>query len=422
MLAMIAALTSCGGKDQATAAPPVAVELEKVKTGDITRPFVLFGRTEAQAAAVLSFQVAGVVDKVPVQEGDFVTKTAVLASLDKESLQLNVALSRSRLQQAAVTYRKFRKGFRRETIQQYFAQYKQAQAVFEKAKRDWERGQKLFKSGTISQAAMQGYKTSHASARAAMERAHQAYLMHLRGYQKEDVQAAGVQTSQAKTQLKLARKQLKDTELRAPFSGVVARKLIEVGELVSAQRQAFELMDLTKLKVQVGVPERIIEAVYVGQTAYIAVVQEERPELRQMIIGKIDTKGVALDKATLTYPISITIKNPVVGGDKRRPAYRMLPGKVVRIVLFSKERKQGVTLPLSAVLHDGNKTFVFVNDSRRAKKVRVQPGKTYGNRIVVSGLTDGTEVVVKGQHQLSSGHRLYIVRSTVATPTLGPKR
>ena len=62
------------------------------------------------------------------------------------------------------------------------------------------------------------------------------------------------------------------------------------------------------------------------------------------------------------------------------------------------------------------------NNRRRARKIKVQPGRTYGNRIVVTGLPDGTEVVVKGQHQLSSGQSLYIVRSVVASPRLGPRR
>ena len=60
--------------------------------------------------------------------------------------------------------------------------------------------------------------------------------------------------------------------------------------------------------------------------------------------------------------------------------YKLLPGKVVRAVLFSRNRKRGMTLPLSAVLHDGKQTFVYVNEKKRAKKVLVKPGLTFRNR------------------------------------------
>jgi RND family efflux transporter MFP subunit len=242
--------------------------------------------------------------------------------------------------------------------------------------------------------------------------AKQAYQMYLKGYQKEDVQAAGVQASQASTQLKLAKKQLKDTELRAPFAGVIAKRHIEVGELVSAQRQAFQLMDLKKLDIKIGVPERIVESVQVGQLAYVALGDGTPRDAKQMIVGRITRKGVAVDKSTMTYPVSIRVSNPVVGGTKDRPVYKMLPGKVVRVILFSANRKQGMAVPLSAVLHDGKQTFVYVNQGGKATKQAVTAGKTYRNRIVITGLPEGSKVVVKGQHRLSPGRSLFVVRAT----------
>lgn len=141
-----------------------------------------------------------------------------------------------------------------------------------------------------------------------------------------------------------------------------------------------------------------------------------------MIVGKIAVKGVALDKQTMTYPVTILISNPVVGGTKARPEYKMLPGKVVRVVIFNRDRKRGMTLPLSAVLHDGKQTFVYVNDKKKAKKMKVTPGLTFRNRIVIKGLAEGTEVVVKGQHQLSPGRGLFVVRVGEPSGLSGPIR
>lgn len=57
--------------------------------------------------------------------------------------------------------------------------------------------------------------------------------------------------------------------------------------------------------------------------AYVALSHDENPGRRQMIIGKITRKGVALDRTTMTYPMSIRISNPVIGGTKSRPVYKM---------------------------------------------------------------------------------------------------
>jgi multidrug efflux pump subunit AcrA (membrane-fusion protein) len=398
-------ILGCQKRRQSSVASGVAVRVMTAKKEVLQRPIIVFGQTEAYQRSNLAFQVAGVVAKVRVEEGDPIKVGASLASLDKESIKLNLRLSRARYYEAAASYRKLKGGYRKELVKQYYSAYKRAKATYQKAQVDYRSAVALKKSGAISKEQLTRARSTFATARASMNQAYQAYQMYLHGYQKEDIQVAGVKTSQARTQLALAKKQLRDTELRAPFSGVVAQKNVGVGELVSAQRTAFVLMDLSKIRIRVGVPERVIQHLSLGQTALVML--EGRKLLAR---GKLARKGVVLDKTTLSYPVEIEVDNPVVRYEEKKPIRKVLPGKVV-VVAFPRQRpKKGIAVPLGAVLHDGAQKYLFLNQKGFAKKVVISTGDTHGNRIVITkGLRGGEQVIVAGQHRLDRGRRLFVV-------------
>lgn len=404
MLCFVASLWGCRGSSSSSHRS-VAVELLNVKSKKLQTVIAVFGQTEAVAQATLAFQVSGKIMKVKADEGDPVKAGQVLALLDKESVKLNVRLSQARYYEAAASYRKLKKGYRKEVVQQNYNAYLKARANFRKAKNSYISAKKLRKSGAISKDQFESYLTNYRSARAAKNQAWQNYQMYKRGYQKEDIQSAGSKISQARTQLDQAKKQLKDSELRAPFSGIIATKKVEVGELVNAGSPSYVLMDLSRIRIRVGVPERVIEQLHYGQKALISL----KPG-KTMGVGRLERKGVVLDKATLTYPVDVIVKNPIVRRENGKPIYKFLPGKVVLILFPRKDAKTGISVPLTAVLNDGTHKYVYLNNKGKAKRVKVKTGETYRNEIVVqTGLKNGDQVVVSGQHQLEKGTRLFII-------------
>ncbi len=397
--------SGCTRRTSIGQAPRVAVRVLKVQTKLLQKPVVVFGQTEAYQSSQLAFQVSGVVAKINVEEGDPVKDGFVLASLDKESVKINLKLSRARYYEAAVSYRKMKKGYRKEVVRQNYAAYRRAKAMYEKARIDYQSSLRLKKSDAISNEQFTRAKSNYETAKASMSQAKQAYQMYLRGYQKEDIQVAGVKTSQARAQLALAKKQLKDAELRAPFQGVIAQKNVSVGELVSSQRSAFVLMDLRKVRIRVGVPERVIEHISLGQKAFIMF----KPR-KIAAVGKLARKGVVIDKSTLTYPVEIEVDNPIVRKEDGKPVRKFLPGKVVIVAFPRQDSKKGISVPLDAVLHDGAKKYVYVNENNKAKQVLVETGNTFRNQIVIKkGLKDGAEVIIAGQHRLDAGRSLLVL-------------
>lgn len=399
----------CRQRGGTVAPPPVAVRLLKIRTMPLRAPIIVFGQTEAYQQSNLAFQVTGVVERVNVEEGDPVEQGKVLASLDKESVRLNLRLSKARYYEAAASYRKAKKGYRKEIVQQYSAAYKRSKAAYQQAYSHYLSNEKLRKTGAVSEEQFTTAKANYDSARASMNQAYQAYQMYLRGYEKEDIQMAGVKTSQAHTQVALAQKQLRDTELQAPFSGVIAQKSIGVGELASPQKPSFTLMDLSMIRIRVGVPERVIQHTRLGQEAIVFF----EPGVIAAV-GTLARKGVVIDRATLTYPVEIEVKNPVVGEEGGKPVRRLLPGKVALVAFPRQGAPQGIALPLDAVLVDGANKMVFVQEKNKAKRVLVKTGETHNNQIVITeGLRDGMEVVVVGQHQLEPGRGLYVIDTKV---------
>lgn len=392
-------------RPQATSDRSVAVRVIEVKKKLLQRPIIVFGQTEPWHQSALGFQVSGVVSKIDVEDGDAVKSGQALAELDKESIKLNVKLSQARYWEAAASYRKVKKGYRKEVIQQYYSSYMRAKATHQKAKIDLQAGKRLKKQKAISDEQYERYVSNFRTSKAAMEQAWQAYRMYLKGYQKEDIQVAGVKTTQARTQLALAKKQLKDSVLRAPFAGTVAQRRINVGELIATGSPAIVLMDLSRIKIQVGVPERVISSLRVGQKAYVSFQRGKPPA-----IGRLERKGVVIDKSTLTYPVDIIVPNPVIGHEGKKPIRKLLPGKIVFVAFPRQGAKKGISVPLDAVLHDGQKTFVFVERKGVAKRLAVTTGQTFRNQLVVSsGLKPGDKVVVAGQHQLDDGRKLFVI-------------
>ena len=406
----LGAVSGCSKKSQASVSKSIPVEVEVVATRPLTRPLIFFGKAAAVADSRVAFQETGVVDSVAVKEGQLVKRGARLAALDRESLKLNLDLSRAQLSQAAVAYKKVRRGFRKEVVKQYHAGFKAAKASLEKAKNDYESAKKLWASKTISENRYVAAKAAYDAAKASLERSKEAYEQRLRGYDKADIKSAGVRTSQASTQVKLAKKRLDDSVLRAPFTGVVAKKGIDVGEIVGPRNLAFQLVDLSKVEIQIGVPEKVIGSVSVGQKVEVFV-----PAQRLKSEGKVVRKGVTLEKSTLTYPVTVLVENPVLRKDGEHPVYKFLPGNIAAVVFICPKRKRGISVPMISVLDRGRGKHVYVVRDGRAKKRPVKVGRIYRNRVVVEGLKDGELVVVTGQHQLTEGRAAFITEKKTFT-------
>ena len=284
------------------------------------------GEIEGRSTVNVGFQVAGVVAKVPYEEGDVVVAGAVIAELQSQAYQFG---------------------------------YQAASAQADLARDALKRSKQLESERSIPPA---------------------------------DFVKVEVAVRQAEAQEGLARKQLADTRLLSPLSGVVARRGIQPGEAVGPGMPVFTIIDVDQVRVRVGVPEAEIGRLRTGQGATVSI-----PSLGgQTFQGRVRVVGIAADPVSRTYVVRIAVPNP----------NRILkPGMIAEVRIQDGGRINALTLPGESIVRDpAGSPFVFVFREGRVQARGVTIGSVIGREVeITSGLTGDEQIVVGGQHKLKSG-------------------
>lgn len=190
----------------------------------------------------------------------------------------------------------------------------------------------------------------------------------------------------------------RNTFLRAPFSGVIAAKNYENGELY-AGNPILLLVDMANLKAHINIPESYYPSIKEGMNVAITSDVFTDKEFK----GIIEIVSPVIDATTHTFQVQIKISN--AGGVLR-------PGMFARVgVDFDKIKAKVVPYQSVLKLQSSNERYVFLNDNGTAKRVKVQIGKRYDDKVEIMSdeLKEGDQLVVVGQARLVNGVQLTIV-------------
>ena len=203
--------------------------------------------------------------------------------------------------------------------------------------------------------------------------------------------------AQARSQLAVAKKNLADCRLVAPVSGIIGRQQVKAGETAVPSQAVVTILDVSRVKVKVSVPEAEMNAI-TPHTPSMIIVEAAGKKVSG---GRIE-KGVVADAMTHTYDIRINVPN----GDRK-----LLPGMVAQVKLQptpTPSQREGslTTLPITSVQRrpDGSLFVWTVDNQKKAHRTAVTVGASQGNRIsIMSGVTAGQRVVTEGYQKLSEG-------------------
>ncbi|MCS3732262.1 efflux RND transporter periplasmic adaptor subunit [Mucilaginibacter dorajii] len=226
-------------------------------------------------------------------------------------------------------------------------------------------------------------------------------LLHGRGSLSEsDFSKMNASLQKAQVQQKLEMKNLNDTRLYTPISGVLLSKQAEAGEIIGAGTQLFVVSDIRKVTVLAFVPEGELGGLHIGQEASISITA-----LGKTFAGKITEVGAVADAASRAFTVKIGVDN--VG-------LHIRPGMIAEARISASGQKEGILLSAESIINDsGNQSYVYVTDKagRKAFKRKVSLGKMSANKIeILSGLSIGESVVVSGQSKLSDGSSITIMK------------
>jgi multidrug efflux pump subunit AcrA (membrane-fusion protein) len=356
------------------------------------------GRVEASKSADLSFQVSGQVTALTAKEGQRIAKGKVIARLRPDEFQARRKAAQGQVEQAQAALDALRLGERPEEQLRREAQLRAAEAKLANAKIDSERYARLLPSGSVSRAEYELAETAYHVAQQEQKAALQL-VEKGGGARKEDIEAQEGQVRTLQGRLDEANVQLSYTILRAPYSGVVGRRLVEEGQLVTPNKPAVQFQNTGQIDIVADVPEA---AMAVGfSPANIAQISAEFSNAPgQHFPVRVKEVAQVADPVTQTFPVRFTMEAP------HRPT--VLPGMTATVeITYRNPGASGrrILVPVSAVVNQTGQQTVWILEPDNTVRCRtVKMGNLKDGEVeVLSGLQPGDRVAVAGATFLREG-------------------
>jgi membrane fusion protein (multidrug efflux system) len=243
-------------------------------------------------------------------------------------------------------------------------QVEQAKANLDKLESDYERAQELFAGDLVSAQEFQRAKYEYESQKAAYS---------------------------------LCELDLEYTSICSPISGVVAERLVKVGNMVTPNSPVFKVTDPDPLLAVLHVPERQVGMLREGQRAIISV----------DALGESEFAGTVKRISPVIDPSTGTIKATI---EVRDTSGSLKPGMFARVNIVSDVHQNAVLAPRDAVIEEDNKSVVFVVTDSTAYRRIVETGYVNSVHIeVVDGLALGDTVVTTGKTSVKDSSKVEMV-------------
>ena len=388
LVTVTVAAAACGKSQtadaQAREGTAKRVETAVVLKNSVRRSVDVVGTLAAVDQVTISSEAEGTVRAILADLGDRVKAGQVLIQLDNEKQQYTyeqqqAALARALAQYGAPDPQHLPEIEKTPDVQK-------AKADLVQANQGFARAEELFSRTLISQQTHDDAKTAVQSKQASYDSALQS-ARNLR---------ASIQASEAT--MKLAGRQLRDTEIRAAFDGYVEKRLVNLGELVKTQMPVMAIVRLDPLKVTAELPERMAPWISDGRPVELHVdAYRDRT-----FTGKVTRISPVVNPATRAFPFEAVVPNTDAA---------LKPGTFARVHVESGKVDDVLTLPFAALQYRYGVNRVFVVKGDRLALRELQVGERLGDRIeIAGGVKEGEQVAVTDVDTLADGTIVAVTR------------
>ncbi|MEO0352020.1 MAG: efflux RND transporter periplasmic adaptor subunit [Cyanobacteria bacterium P01_A01_bin.15] len=406
------------------------------------------GTVNPERSINLSPKSSGVVQTLLVEEGERVEQGQTIAIMDDSNLQgdllqrqgqlaqenanlqrlivgerpENIASAEAALTEAEANLQELKAGNRSEDIAQASARLQQAQATLQQQAATWSRYESLYKEGAISQEELEQKRTDRDVAQAQVKEAEEALALQTAGTRSEqiaqaearveqqrqtvavlkagnrteDIAQARAQVQSAQGTLQAVETQLQDTEVAAPFDGVVSDIYAEIGSFVSpsmsgsgsidSSSSSILMFSSSRNQVWVNLPESRIADVQLGQSVTFKADAFPGEVFRGQVEHIADQAAVSQNVTSFEVKISIDES----GAD------RLKIGMNVEAQFEIGRLEEAMLVPNAAVVRgsEGEGVYVVGEDSNPTFQP-IQTGVTVGSQTeVTTGLTGDEQVLI----------------------------
>jgi len=309
----------------------------KVKPTDFTDSLPVMGTVKGEIEIELKFEINGVIKSINFREGEMVKKGDLIACLDPKDAQLKLEYTKSKLASA--------------------------QASYQSSLKKLEIHKKLYGAGAIIKSKLEEIEL--------------------------ECESAKFQLETIKAEEELARSELEKTSFYAPLNSVMGPREAEEGEFVTPQDKVASLLKIENVFVEVGIVERDINRIKLGQKAKVYV--DAYPDL--IFEGVIDSIFPVVEGKSRTLTAKIKINNP---------RSLLLPGMFSRAEISIVELKNAFIIPsVSLVSPEKETTLVAVIPSQSLKidKEETKTGKVNLRRVSVGYITSDYAQITEGLNE-----------------------
>jgi len=222
-----------------------------------------------------------------------------------------------------------------------------------------------------------------------------AYSMAVNG-----MEVIRAQILSARENLAMAEQKLSDTVIIAPFSGLIVKRFINQGEFVSTMPPSplFLMMNIDKVKTEIGLPEVHIARIHIGNPVDITV--DTYPD--SIFKGTLSTINPMVDPVSRAFTVKVAIPNK---------DHRLKPGMFARVTIYPTVHKGAIIVPFKSVMKREGMTVVFVIEGTSVRVRTVTAGITNEQEIeVIDGLKEGEEVVIEGHYGMADNTTVRVER------------
>lgn len=370
------------------------------------------GQIEAVEVTPVHAKLAGYVRSVSVDIGDRVKKGQVMAELRVPEVEADSKRKRAMVEQARAeqTQAEATVAVSRAGVASAGAKVAEVQAGVRRSEADVARWRSEFarieqlvreraQTGSLLDETRNKLKSAEATGEEvrAQVRTAEAALAESRTLldrSRSDVRTAASHVEVARFDAERAEAMEGYTKIEAPYDGVVTRRKVDTGQLTTPGTTGEPLFVVARsgtVTVSFGVPESEAPFVYAGDAAHVRLLALDS----RVFEGKVTRTAWALDPATRTLLTEVDLPNP---DDALRP------GLYAYVTVVVEEHRDTLTLPSTAVIKDGRKSFCVAVSGGRARRKEVKVGLSDGKRTeVLSGAEVGEAVVEANGASLADG-------------------
>ena len=345
---------------------------------------------EAYEQGIISSKISAKVTKVVVENGQYVNEGDTIAVLDDQDIQNSIKTATAQLE------------VNEKQVNSAEQQLNSTQTSLEKlkinvddAQRNYDREKALFDAGAVSQSELDASEKTLNTSKADYNSG-QANIE----ISKASIESAKASVEAQKVNIEKLQNDLNNVVIKAPISGVISEKNVNVGQIINQGAVLAKINDISYVFATIQVPQEKINDIKVGKPAEVTL--EDNNTVHNGTLDSIDLSG---DSTLRVFNCKIKMEN----NNKE-----LLPGEYAKVNFSNTENNNKViTIPVSSLAGSEGDYYVFINDNGVASKVSVDIGDADENNVeIISGVKEGDEIICTNMSSLKDGCKIDVISTS----------